>query len=239
MFDISLVQHWNHLILFLQKTLIFNDLVMSVFLHCTSPIIELQNSTKTAKFFLKKCSAPPPSTVIAIFCDSWWQKSNHWISRRCIYSSFQDLILEDSPTAVSIRVYHSPMCVLSTISLPALKCLIGRRTPKTARSAKLGLEPPVDMITKRTMRTSFKKERKNRICYWWTKIKECTKKISAIESFNPCFCSFIQSCAFIGNVIFLLQILGYKIHGGCPSILYRQPLCEAKIPCTFRSSGKT
>jgi len=50
--------------------------------------------------------------------------------------------LEGSPTALSILAYHSPIRVCSTISLPDLKYRMGFRTPKTARSAKLGLEPP-------------------------------------------------------------------------------------------------
>jgi len=52
------------------------------------------------------------------------------------------LILEGSPTVFSIREYHSPMRVLSTISLPDRRYLIGLRTPNTARSPKFGFDPP-------------------------------------------------------------------------------------------------
>lgn len=51
--------------------------------------------------------------------------------------------LHDSPTIFSIREYHSPMRVCSTMSLPDCRFRIGLRTPNTARSARLGFEPPI------------------------------------------------------------------------------------------------
>jgi tRNA(Arg) A34 adenosine deaminase TadA len=38
--------------------------------------------------------------------------------------------------------YHCPMCVKAIISSPVRRCRIGRSTPKTARSARLGFDPP-------------------------------------------------------------------------------------------------
>ncbi len=50
--------------------------------------------------------------------------------------------LEDGPTASSIFEYHFPICVEAVISLPVWRCWIGQSTPKTARSARLGFDPP-------------------------------------------------------------------------------------------------
>lgn len=62
---------------------------------------------------------------------------------KTLFFSTYALILEDSPTTLSIPVYQSPIRVCCTISLPDLRCRMGLRTPKTARSAKLGFDPPV------------------------------------------------------------------------------------------------
>ncbi len=50
--------------------------------------------------------------------------------------------LEEEPTASSMFEYHCPMCVKAIISSPVRRCRIGRSTPKTARSARLGFDPP-------------------------------------------------------------------------------------------------
>lgn len=50
--------------------------------------------------------------------------------------------LEEGPTASSMFEYHCPMCVKAIISSPVWRCRIGRSTPKTAKSARLGFDPP-------------------------------------------------------------------------------------------------
>jgi len=50
--------------------------------------------------------------------------------------------LEVGPTASSIREYHPPILVEAIMSWPVCKFRMGLNTPKTARSARFGLEPP-------------------------------------------------------------------------------------------------
>lgn len=76
-----------------------------------------------------------------------------------IHISCQALILDGSPTALSILSYHSPILVFSTKSLPACKYRIGLSTPNTARSAKFGFEPPVQNKTKKKKKTQKNRER--------------------------------------------------------------------------------
>ena len=106
---------------------------------------------------------------------------NSLMSRTCsdvkIIVSFYSWILDGSPTASSIRWYHSPIWVFSTISFPALKYRIGLRTPKTARSAKLGLEPPGGKCTKTKPPHSY---------YWFKKIN--------LSLLFPCFYEFYFLC---------------------------------------------
>lgn len=122
------------------------------------------------------------------------------------------LIPEGSPTVFSIRENHSPMRVLSTISLPDLRYLIGLKTPNTARSAKFGLDPPVNK------------------CYNYGPIKKVrtmnlrckvgyTEEWTPIQGIDPCLSSIIKSCTFICYVIFLLQFLWHKVHCRCSCIL--------------------
>ena len=95
------------------------------------------------------------SLLALLFLNSILLKNSGWpgflLQQTKVFS--YSLIPADSPTAFSIREYHSPMCVCSTISLPDFRYRIGLRTPKTARSAKLGFQPPgkKDYIEKLTV----------------------------------------------------------------------------------------
>lgn len=73
-----------------------------------------------------------------------------------IHMSCYALILDGSPTALSILSYHSPILVFSTKSLPACKYRIGLSTPNTARSAKFGFEPPVQNKTNNDKKIDFR-----------------------------------------------------------------------------------
>lgn len=59
------------------------------------------------------------------------------------------------------------------------------------------------------------------------------KKIMALESIYPCFCSLVQGSAFISYFMLLFQFLisSHKIHS-CSACIFRHcPLHKAEISC--------
>lgn len=155
-------------------------------------------------------------------------KINHLL---CLYA----LILLGSPTAFSIREYHSPIRVCSTISLPDFKYRMGLRTPKTSRSARLGFKPPVKKKYNRPVNGSHQRKISHcnklecRARSPLMKKETLTKILATFQSIHPCLCSTIQGCTFISNVMSLLQLLWHKVHCCSTSILGYQPLREAEI----------
>ncbi len=60
-----------------------------------------------------------------------------------------------------------------------------------------------------------------------------THESAVIKSFDPLFCSLIERCTFISDVVSLLQTLPYEENGSGSNVFTCHPLHRREITCTL------